>query len=1156
MNLKTILGLARAEARLVRRLVRYWVFLVLAVGLMVAYYFIYAALHGFFSAWSPSVGALNPRYLVSALGFYYFALFFAGLVFLAFDVRGRDERERVLEVLESRPFSNLELVVGRFLGLLFQAFWPMAATGALLVAYGQIAVALDLPVGEPIEPFSMLALVVLMAPPALAFVLGLVFLIALLVRGRLIAAVLSVAVLVAFFVFLFRLPVDLAPLLDLTGLNSVNFPSDILPTIWTTSLLLQRSSVLALALGLLAFAAVVHPRLDGDRRSAWAGAGALLIVLGLGGFAFLAQGFFGARETRDAWRTAHEARRDAPAPDVQAIRGEVVIEPGKHLVAELEMDVAAPRETTLEQAVFTLNPGFEVEGVRGKDGRDLEFIHADGLLEVTLGAPLAPGEATEIAVDYSGRPDPRFAYLDSVITFSELKLTNAALVLLGYNASIFDRRYVALMPGVRWLPAAGPNAGRDTAERPKDFFTLDLIVDLPEGFTAAGPGRRRPVDGAAAGRSRARFAPPSPMPLPAVVAGRFEARSVEVAGVELEVLLSPAHTKNLEVFADAEDEIVGWIEERLTEAADLGLPYPNDGLSLVEVPVTLRGFKGGWRMGSSFAPPGLLLMRETSFPTTRFDNRFRDPENFADREGGIERAKLEALLTFFENDFNGGNLFLGAGRQFFAHATTARGDGALALDEVTRELATRLITGREGFFSAHVFVGQQEMNQVLAATLNDFGSRRSEGVTLAGTLLNAVTDRPEVWERALGTPLSELDPEEDPSLAIAVLTLKSHAIARWLEDGLGRENVGDLLALLRTRYAGESFTKEDFLAAANELGLDLELLLGDFLDATELPGFVASEARLVRLEDDEGGAPRYQLAVDLRNDEAAPGLVRLRYTVAESEGEMSSWLESEAFRIGAGEAVEIGLVLAKPPVRLRIEPYLSRNRGAFDVPLPELDKEEMVSAEPFRGLRPSSWPGPAGAAVVVDDLSEGFSVESDESSSGFRLTARGTADAPMDGGLPLLVTFQPPSEWSRRGVGEAWGKYRHTLAVIESGEGRHRAIFEAELDRSGPWRLELHLPPKDSLPRSWDRGTYHLEVVDANGDRRELTFDAVAAEGGWNELDEIEMPAGEARVILSDESDGRVVLADAVRFRAAGRTAAAADGSDVNQEESLDANDD
>ena len=120
-----VLAVARAEMRLTRRLVRYWVFLVLSYLFGLGAYFYYATIHGLFSSQSATVAAIGPRFLVGAFGFYYFLIFEVGVVFLGFDVRARDRRERMIEVLDSRPYTNLELVGGRFVGLLLAIWAPV-----------------------------------------------------------------------------------------------------------------------------------------------------------------------------------------------------------------------------------------------------------------------------------------------------------------------------------------------------------------------------------------------------------------------------------------------------------------------------------------------------------------------------------------------------------------------------------------------------------------------------------------------------------------------------------------------------------------------------------------------------------------------------------------------------------------------------------------------------------------------------------------------------------------------------------------------------------------------------------------------------------------------------------------------------------------------
>jgi hypothetical protein len=242
--------------------------------------------------------------------------------------------------------------------------------------------------------------------------------------------------------------------------------------------------------------------------------------------------------------------------------------------------------------------------------------------------------------------------------------------------------------------------------------------------------------------------------------------------------------------------------------------------------------------------------------------------------------------------------------------------------------------------------------------------------------------------------------------------------------------------------------------------------------------------------------------------------------------------------VPAGEAVRIGLVTSRPIDRLEIDPYLSLNRGRFELSLPAAG-EAVVEAAPMRGAQPSEWQPQADGAVVVDDLDPGFRIEAGDGGQGMRLGANQDADF-LDQGLPIQGFGPPPSDWSRIESRTAWGTYRHTAAAVRASAGSDsRAVFEARIDRAGPWRLALHLPASHSGFGGWDRGRYALTVVDSSG-RHELSFDASAAQGGeWNEVGELELATGDVRVELAAAGSGGAVIADALRWEPRGGANAA-----------------
>jgi len=1135
--IRQVMAFARAEARLTRRLARYWIFLGLSYLIALAVYFQYSFLHGSFSSYSASVGPVSPRFLLGGIGMYYLVIYVVGTVFLAFDVRARDMRERMYEVLDSRPYTNLELVVGRFLGLFIASWIPIIVLAVIMEVLGLLLVALGAPIGEPLNIISVLGFVSLMVIPALAFALSLVFLVTLLVRNRLAAAVLVLALLGGSFWATMNFPVIYGRLFDVIGMTSLHFPSEIIPAITNLDGLMQRFGFLFAALGMLGFSAAVHPRFDGGSRGRLASGAVGLIVIAL---LFAGFGFYRNLEildTMEAWKTAHAANIDVPVPDLISISGKVKIDPDKALDMELDLTFRAPDQNTLEKALFTLNPGQRVVAAVDEAGKPLAFTHQDGLLALSLPNALASDEETRVHLSIEGLPDNRFAFLESAINPFDTKLGGAANVfLLGTEPAFFDSRFVALMPGIRWLPASGPETDRDDPRRrPVDFFTVDLTVDLPDGWLAAGPGRRRKAEGNAGGE-RFRFSSNAPVPEVALVAARFESRGAEIEGVYMELLMHPGHTKNVELLADTGEKICSWIEGRLQEAKDAGIGYPYDGLTLVEVPSTMRTYGGGWRADSVMAPPGLLLMREVGFPNARFDTAFRDPEKFEDQEGGIVQTKYGRLKMLFESDFTGGNIFTGAARNFFIHQTAAEGPEAFVLNSITETLSTRLTTEITGYFSAHIFTDQKRLNQIIGSTVGtyQFNKRTDAGDSIGDAAVSAATSGTGIWEKVLEVSLADMDPWEDPAGSVDILALKGGAVAGSILDTLGRENTGRLLSTLRGNYQGASYTLEDFLAAGEALGYDLEALLGDWFGSTALPGFVCSEAKVYRVPDSADGSPRYQLLLTVRNDEPVPGIFRVIQSFP-NENDKEERIKSKPIHMAGRSAIRFGSISSRSPGTVFLDPYLSLNRKMFPVSVSSQDPEKIEKVDAVEGIEEIPWMLPEEPFVVIDDLDPGFQALEGKQGKGLRITTRKNTDEETDQGLPSRpYAFRIPSSWSRIPMPTSWGKYRHTIVAVKAGQGDKKVLFSSRIPQTGLWDLEIYLPSKQWIypNRTW--GTWHLTVTDGNGDAHEIAFDSNAASEGWNLAGSLDLPEGEVSVSLSNKTDGKFVIADAIRWSPSG----------------------
>lgn len=1081
------------------------------------------------SEMAPLAGAYAPRFVLSVMGNVWLWLFLLAVVFLAFDARQQDERARIAEVLDVRPISNLTLLGGRLIGTVLLAWLALVAVAVLIQTGGTISRMIAEGSGSDasspswslavaVEPASLVILLTLDALPALTFTAALVVFLASLLRARMPTILIALTLIGLHVYAVASAPMFLLPTVSLVA-SYADFASDVVPTVPDASVYLQRAALVLLGTALLVGAAACYPRDDGRSRLRQGTAAILLAGLGGAGIAGSVAHAANDLAVRERWLAAQEEARDLEYPELRHLQGEVRIEPAGELSLDLEVRVAPRAGETLERLHFSLNPGLRVGAVRIA-GASVDATHLNGILAVDLPVALAPDVELTVSLKANGVPDGRFAYLDSVVDWRRLPASNR-LVLLGTDALLFNRHYVALPPGAVWLPAAGPNL----SHRAPDVFTVDLSVRVPETWLVAAPGRRETN---AAGHFR--FRPAAPVPEVGLFASRFEQRAVDIEGVTLEVLIAPEHASQLDGFSDVmegEDGIVARVGAMLSAAAERGLAYPYEAFTMVEVPSRLRGYGGGWQINSALFPPGLALLPEYGFPT-RFARAYRDrrrsfsvgpklPTEDADRRQGM-LWRLFALEGAADAPHHAvGNVF--------AHGT--RGPGAVAVDALVHILAVQTLwrlygTESKALFAAHRFARPATEGDLLRKFVWGGGPEQ----------MPIVPDEPHVWEAAERVALADVADLEDRGLAMDVLALRVGQTAKTIRDRYGLDEVADLLAAFRRRNQGVGIVAQDLLRAGTEVGMDLDTLLGDWLNATDMPAFGASPVEAFRIGDDDEGAPRYQILVKVRNDRSVPGLVRFT-AVGNSGGSGNpAWSNSDPFPVPSEAAIEIGLISPHPPEVLWLRPYLSLNRSDQRLAVPQVDETVLDDREPFEGARPSEWRPDVG--IVVDDLDVGFSV--DATTEAMRLGRASAHEfAQTDRGLPVYRDVLRPW-WTRQALPTAWGRYRRTVARIAPGKGDSHAVFEAELPEGGRWLLQYHVPSLRVKGLGWqawgpqdEQGRYRFEVV--AGQVKELVdFDAAAAETGWNEVDAFDLPAGTVTISVSDTSSGATVVADAIRW--------------------------
>ena len=1110
VHLADALAVAATEFRQARRLRRTWL---LGLFVVVGGLFVYLL-------WSDAgSGAHAPaRFALPGFGALLLWVLLFGVVFLTFDIRARDEQERIAEVLDTRPIPNIVLVGGRLLGISLIAWIPLAVWALLLRVTGMIVDPMNVAAVITPEPVSLATFVFVDAPPAILFWGSLVMLLAIALRNRLVVCLVAFALLAGAIWALFNTPLYLLPVVS--GIANLGLPgSEILPRGPSWVDLAQRATVLMLGAGLVTIAAAVFPRHDSRSRLPYVSWGAALLLASGAGFAGLVVHTYAERAERVAWTQTHQAVQRTPRLDLERVAGHVRIDPGRNLLIAVDLDFRVPEERAATDFRFSFNPAMRVDSIR-LDGSDTPFDHDLGILAINPARALPPGTEARLSIRAQGIPDPRFGYLDSSVWALDETLLGMPVVLQGEQASIFDARYVALTPAVRWLPTPGANFGTDNpAVHPPDFHHVDLVVELPDGWHAAGPGRT--LDS-----PHLRFRPSVPLAEFPLIAAPFARRALTVDGVQYELLIHPMHLAGVEHLA-SEENLDGTLEYLRSRLATIpGLVYPHGVFSLVEVPAQLRRYGGGRFLDTAQSLPGVQMLPEHGLPTTRFSAR-----------RGVGSAPGDVVLQWDlanVESFGPHRLPLTAGgaRNLLTFLTGASGEGALAANYLLDSLTAWRWRGARTVAPGHWLQLGFQPGAPLPLRLTH---------RLLGTATFSFNwyqfSSMELDDRSAELSFTGFDPTASREHA-DILIHKGNLIASAIQGLMGRDKVAEFLALMRSRHGGGTFEVDDFMAAMTDTDPAVASYIEHFMRESALPGFLASDLRVWRLADDDNGQPRYQLAVHVRNDEPVAGVAGISFRAPSERRGAAAFERGDFSPVPGHTSLELGVVTRSPPREVRLETNLSRNRRIMRLALPDIDSATIAPGEPFQGARRSNW-APPDLGIVVDDLDPGFSVVQPPRKSlridfgGDKKDRATVAEYYGDARERLWRRQEHPDTVS-------WGKYRRTLTRIRAGSGEASASFRAELPTSGAWRLSYHLPGSSASKRTRSLasrfrrgvdslGTFDLQIEQAER-RISAGFDASTAVLGWNDLGTFELSRGPVFVVVSDATTGDIVVADAVRW--------------------------
>ncbi len=1146
-SLRRILYFALAEIRIARRMARLPV-LIVVLALLSGLGYVFSCLTmAYVAPFSSSFGGGAPLYLLGNIDPTIVLTFHLSLLLLAFDASHRHMRNRIEEVLNVKPLSNFEVLAGRTIGIAFLVWLTVVLFVLAMQVVGLIAVATRWQFAGVLQFHSIVNLLVLDVPVTLFLWSSIIVFLTCLLRVRLAVVLVVAALMFGAMLIVVVVPYSLLPIASPISYDSL-FVSDLVPQFANLSTLLVRCAFVLAGIGLLVLGSIFVSRTDKQSHLRGALTASALFVACFAAFTLATLEVSSRQAEKESWRSAHEIASAMDAPDLTRLSGSVRINP--RLVLEVDLTLEFVSSGT-ENELFTFNPSMRI-GELELDGTSSQYSFDDGLLQVHGEISTNQNDTRTLRIVAEGVPNPRFGTFDATLDYeSDPSVPNRVVRFFGTDGSVYDPRYVALMPNSYWYPSPGAIARDFTAtERGIDYFDVDLEVELiARNWNLVGSGITEQTEDPGVYR----VSSATPVPEVGLFASKFKTASVEVAGTKFSLHVHKRHDEALNLPQESKSPLEAMAEAMTGLLSELGLDLPQGQFSIVEVPARLRMVGGGWRMDTLAALPGIVLIGERGFPTAKLDlmNRRIKQDEWESTEEQMEEYWGWLLANQVRTGLGTMNFWETASEHHWTHATSASGPDAFVLDQVIRSLVSARSADPFRFFSIHssIFAGPLALlNLELAGRLAGAHPESATGNSMKILESEFLHDhRLSVWESVETVALSNLPDGFEDQHILELMLLKCAEIAKGLMLANDEESVFAWISDMRNRFAGTTYSRDDLLSVADEHSVVVHPFLTDWLTTEELPAFVVSKPTIRRIADDERGRTQYETSFAIRNASSVDGFVSVWIpTEEEAEWSSSSPLRGITAKIDSNVSKRLNLTSAHQPHSVYVNPMLSRNRGVMQLSLPDGEIEEDRTALPRAEESASDW-APDDSRIVVDDLDPGFSVVQPDSNTQQQAGVGPASWFDTSVYLPELENgltwggdqstdyFVPPGGlWGRIGDSGAYGEYRRTYAIQWDWSGKvepYLATFSAELPQESTWQLEFHMPS----------GIYWLEwigaseltaaiTVEGNGEACPAELDLKQANVGWNTIGEYTLKPGEVRVTVARVARQLMSVADAIRW--------------------------
>jgi ABC-type transport system involved in multi-copper enzyme maturation permease subunit len=1061
-------------------------------------------------------------------------------VFLASDFLKRDKKLDTTEVIYARPITNGEYVVGKTLGIL------VLFLGLVILALGMSLIFNLLRKDVPVVWEAYVYYPLLITLPTLVFILGLSFFLMILFRSQA----------VTFLVLLGYIGLTLAYFQDkLYGMldyMAFNFPmvySDFIGFADPQRIILHRLAYLLLGMGFIFATIRFLNRLPQTGRWNFLNLFFFLAFLAGGGYTgYRYYAHFQERaEKRETFLALNNLHAGKAVVDLtfHELR---VKQSGINLHISSSLRFRNQNRESLDTLLFSLNPGFLIDSITGPNG-PVSYLRTGQIIQIIPAQELSPGRRGRLEFYYKGIPDGSIAYLDIPREKVE-ELKRAAVATFDKEPGIIHPDFMLLTPELNWHPRAGVGFNmKNFQPQELDFTRFSLTVYPDSGMIAISPGKMDTLKGGFS------FLPEQDLSVLPLVIAPLERRSLTIDELEYNLFLEPDHDYFSGYFSEIGDTIKALIREQKDnyELDQLDLYYSFNRINLVEVPIQFHAYERPYIQTVETILPEMILLPEKGAGLTTLDfERFKKAEERRDRDQENKRNPREIQVDQFKRFLQ--NTFFNTSDRIRG----GRGNRGENLDTYNNELYSKnpycvfplYYSYVTGISSAQYPV----FNSMLEIYLKEgFEVSPREGFT------GGITDKERANLALQEKSMVELFAKWDTELTSSLINQTGSFIISALKNRVGMGDFDNFFYYYLEDHAFSEISFEQFSRDFyDEFGVDIAPYLDVINRGGGMANFKISEPEYIQTRDDIGDV--YLVRYRISNVGDSKGLVDVNFRImgqggfGGGGGGMTE--EKRLHEVDPGQTRDIQVTLFDRPMMMTVNTLISGNipssynnflRSATEVERTEMEEYERDTDHQVSFTYENEF--------VVDNEDEGFYAYSLSRESKLKQYIDSRKEKEEGLKYESLNEWWTPSRWTPVAHAGYYGETVRSAMAIRSGDGSNFVTWSTVLPEKGFYDVYVYIPVSAMYkrpsrreqggggsgggqgqgnrrmgPEFADKGADYNYTISSNEGSENLVFELNSPEDGWNRLGSFHFPADSALIRLSNDTDGRRVIADAVKF--------------------------